>query len=97
MDRPTPDQVLAEIVTPALEVLTRPGEVTSVRVWDEDEFVMAEVRFGEERFASHAWQAGVSPPDTWLGKFASDIQDFVAESRFAWGSWRDYPNEWGGP
>lgn len=95
MDRPTPDQVLADIVAPALEVLTRPGEVRSVRAWDEREFVMVEVRFGEERFRSHAWQAGVSPHVTWLGKFASDFQDFVAESSLAWGELREYPAEWG--
>lgn len=56
---------------------------------------MVAVQFGEERFKTHAWQADVADPNTWLGKYASDLQDFIAESRFAWGTWREYPGEWG--
>jgi hypothetical protein len=96
VDRPTPDQVLAGFVAPALDVLARPGEVTSVRAWDSDRFVMVEVQFGTERFVSYAWQTDAPTTTPWLGKFASELQDFIAESRFAWGTWREYPAEWGG-
>jgi len=31
---------------------------------------------------------------TWLGMFASDLQDFIAESQLALGTLRSYPEEW---
>lgn len=96
MDRPTPAQVLAEIALPALDVLTRPGEVTSIRAWDEGSDVKVEVQCGADRFVVYAWTAGVEPHTSWLGNFASQLQDFIAESSFAWGTLREYPAEWGG-
>jgi hypothetical protein len=94
----TPQVVLRDIALPALEVLTEPGEVTSVRSWlDEEGCVRVEVVFRSEVFTSYAWQPGVSLHEnqTWLATFASELQDFIAESKFARGTFREYPRSWG--
>jgi hypothetical protein len=93
----TPDEVLRQIVQPALDALTRPGEVTSVKAEERsDGRVEVELEFGGESFSFYAWQPDVSIRGrTWLGMFASDLQDFIAEIRYAWGTLRTYPDEWG--
>lgn len=86
---------LTTVVLPALEALTEPYEITSaaVSVREHGE-VWATIDFaGEGPFTTMIW---APPGDSFwgLGKFASDLQDHISESRHAWGELRPYPPEW---
>jgi len=93
----TPTRVLSEIVVPVLDEMTQPGEVSSVRVFQRGEHdVAVEVDFKGETFSCWLIQPGIKDPVPPLGSFASDLQDFIAESTAAWGELRVYPERWDG-
>ena len=88
------DEVVSDVIGPALGTVLRPGEVTRVVVDREadtggrptDFFVRVTVTACGEEFVAFAYQSAadyssLSPRD----HLVSELVDFVAESRFGWG------------
>jgi hypothetical protein len=93
----SPTEALRQFVLPALDQLTEPDEVSSVGVLvDQDGATWASVDFaGEGVFSTMIYAPWADATGHWgLGKFASDLQDHIAESRHAWGTLRPYPAKW---
>jgi hypothetical protein len=93
-------EALRRFVLPALDVLTEPDEVSSIRVSVNSQGeVFAAIVFADEPFETLIWAStGDAQDEHWgLRKFASDLQDHIAESRYAWGTLRAYPGEWDDP
>ncbi len=101
----TPARVLTECVIPAIDALTEPGEITSIRVseaskdegWPEPGALVVELVFAGETCTIYLLPSDGDRLDAMngRGKVASDLQDFIAESAYAWGTLRTYPDEWG--
>ena len=99
MRRISATQAMRDFVLPALDALTEPDEVTSVSVQvNSHGEVWVSVVFVEEPLETQIWAPQEDPSDSFqgLGKFASDLQDHIAESRYAWGTLRTYPEKWNG-
>ena len=48
-----------------------------------------------ERFIDRVYESTIDSSVTeWRNRLASNLQDFVAESRFGWGEWRSLPADW---
>lgn len=85
---------MRDIVQPALTVMTEEGEVRSVEVSaGRDGRIRTRVEFGEDSLVVPTWDPAL-PHAKWLGRFASDLQDQIAESASAWGQLRNYPEDW---
>jgi len=97
---------IEQIIVPVLQAMTKPGEVESLALtWapptatvtapGPPSVLLLEVVLRGEQFQSFVW-ASSDPPSSPAGiraRLASDLQDFVAESRFAWGELRPYDVE----
>ena len=93
-------ELLRTVVTPVLDQLLRPGELQSVRVipetdddWpDSAEVSLRVVAVGEVFgfWVRVPGQVEESPAEL-RARLASDLQDFIAESRFGWAEQRPYP------
>jgi hypothetical protein len=84
-------------VLPALDALTQPDEVSSVGVSvSKNGEVWASLDFaGEGEFSTMIFLPDGDESSHWsLRKFASDLQDHIAESRRGWGTLRPYPADW---
>ena len=93
---------MARIVAPALEAVLEAEEVDAASVvrrtpsadrrhW----YAEVELSLVGERFVDRVYESTleVSVVD-WRNRFASNLQDFVAESRFGWGQRRPLPAGW---
>jgi hypothetical protein len=87
-----PLELLDEVVLPVLRALTHPGEIEAVSVEHVDGEVWAEVTLRGEIFRDAVWSPSVeeAPADA-RDRLASDLQDFISESRFARGEQRPWP------
>lgn len=88
--RPEVVEVVAEVVAPVVRGMTRPGEVDAVLVGWVDRELRLELTLRGETFHGPLWAPGEPP---WSApaarhRLASDLQDFIAESTFAWGELR---------
>jgi len=93
------DELFRAVVTPVLDQMLRPGELDEVSVtpaptgsWPGSEGTLLRVvAVGE---ALHFWvpTPGVAAesPTELRARLASDLQDFIAESRFGWAELRGY-------
>lgn len=86
--------VLAEVVMPVLQGMTMDGEVDRVSAGWVDGRLVLELTLRGERMDEHLW-APHDPP--WSAaaarqRFASGLQDFIAESAFGWGQLREWSN-----
>ena len=94
--------VMAFIVSPALEVMLQPDELHAVslarRQGSDSEshwYADLELNLVGERFVDRVYENTIDAPVTeWRNRLASNLQDFVAESRFGWGEWRPLPADW---
>lgn len=87
---PAVTEVLGTVVLPVLRQLTRDGEVDGVEVgWVDGELLLA-ITLRGETFRDPVWAPSDPPwsPETARERIASDLQDFIAESRFGWGQQR---------
>lgn len=95
--------IMEYIVLPVLRTMTKPGEVESLSLtWEQPApataepgqpaVLMLEVVLRDERFQTFVWSPSDPPssPTKIRSRIASELQDFVAESRFGWGSLRRY-------
>ncbi|GAA2141731.1 hypothetical protein GCM10009844_12370 [Nocardioides koreensis] len=94
--------VVAHIVAPALEAVLRPDEVDAASVarrapsadprhW----YAELELSLVGERLVDRVYESTIDASVTdWRNRLASNLQDFVAESRFGWGEWRPLPDGW---
>ena len=88
--------VMASIVSPALEVMLKPEELHAVsltrRTGPDSEshwYADLELNLVGERFHDRVYESTIDASGTeWRNRLASNLQDFVAESRFGWGEWR---------
>ena len=88
--------VMASIVSPALEVMLKPEELHAVsltrRTGPDSEphwYADLELNLVGERFHDRVYESTIDASVTeWRNRLASNLQDFVAESRFGWGEWR---------
>lgn len=85
--------VLRDVV-PVVLALTRPGEVESVSVHFEEQprggALLLEITLVGEQFRWFAWTPGQRSESSRerQDRLASELQDFIAESRFGWGELR---------
>lgn len=83
--------VLRDVLVPVLAQLLRPGELERVDLRQDDSTVWAELTLRGEVAHLWVWTGENALSDAALrARMASDLQDFIAESTFAWGQWRDY-------
>lgn len=89
-------EALRTCVLPVLDVLTTPDEVFSVGVSvTKNGEVWASIDFADEGpFSTMIFHPDADGSFSGRQKFASDLQDHIAESRYAWGVLRPYPSEW---
>jgi hypothetical protein len=87
-----PLDLLDDVVSPVLRALTREGELEAVSVEHVDGEVQLEVTLRGEIFRTTLWSPSVeeAPADA-RDRLASDLQDFISESRFAGGDQRPWP------
>ena len=94
--------VMAFIVSPALEVMLKPEELHAVslarRQGPDSEshwYADLELNLVGERFHDRVYESTIDASVTeWRNRLASNLQDFVAESRFGWSEWRPLPADW---
>ena len=67
----------------ALRLLTT-EELDSIRIVDRDGGAFIEVMAGGEQLLSF-----IGNGDDLVERFLSDLQDFISETRFGWGQWRE--------
>ena len=95
------DRVRVELVDPVLDALLLDGELDAVRLeWASDPFATASgelltirVRARGEELQSYLWSPDWGVDETKKRirrRLAGEVEDFVAESRFAWGQQRVY-------
>ena len=92
-------ELLSDVVTPVLDQLLRPGELDRVGLeppltgpWPPSVAVRVQVVVVGEAFHFWAWNPGQveEGPAELRARLASDLQDFIAESRFGWAEQRPY-------
>lgn len=94
--------VMALIVSPVLEVMLKPEELHAASLArrqgpDSESHWYAELELNlvGERFIDRVYESTIDSSVTeWRNRLASNLQDFVAESRFGWGEWRPLPADW---
>ncbi len=89
--RPDLATVVAEVVLPVLRRLARPGEVDDLSIgWNADGLGLRITMRGE-LFGEYLWADDLpwSPVEA-RERLASNLQDFIAESRFGWGELREF-------
>lgn len=94
--------VMASVVSPALEVMLKPDELHAVslarRTGPDSEshwYAELELDLVGERFVDRVYESTIDCSVTeWRNRLASNLQDFVAESRFGWAEWRPLPAGW---
>jgi hypothetical protein len=87
-----PLDLLDEVVSPVLRVLTRAGELEAVTVERTGGEVRLELTLRGEIFRTTLWSPAVEEAAADArDRLASDLQDFIAESRFAWSESRPWP------
>lgn len=87
--RLTDDEVLAIVADEAPRFL-RDGELGSVRVLTDGGETRVELVLVGETMRFWVGDAASTPSlDAVSARFASDLQDFIAESRFGWGQLRE--------
>jgi hypothetical protein len=93
------DGLFRDVVTPVLEQLLRPGELDRVRIeppvsgaWPPSVPVQLQVIAVGETCHFWAWNPGQveETPAELRARLASELQDFIAESRFGWSELREY-------
>ena len=95
------DRARVELVDPVLDALLQDGELDSVLLeWASDPFATASgelltirIRARGEELQSYLWSPDWGVDETKKRirrRLAGDVEDFVAESRFAWGQQRMY-------
>ena len=93
------DELFRDVVTPVLDQLLRPGELDTVRLdppvtgtWPPSVPVQLQVTAVGETCHSWAWDPGQveETPAELRARLASELQDFIAESRFGWSELREY-------
>ena len=90
-----PAEALQRFVLPALEVLCEPGEVSAITVEQgTDGEIRTSILFAGEQLRAQVWAPWFDDSVKPLASFASQLQDHIAESRYAWGTLRTYPREW---
>ncbi len=85
------ERLLEYVVWPAVRALFRPHEIDDVRVEEVDGQLRSVVVANNES-ADWTWLRGDWETETdarLRERLVSDLQDFIAESRFGWGTWRD--------
>ena len=94
------DELFSDVVTPVLDQMLRPGELDDVSAiptptgpWPGSEGTLLRVVAAGEPFHFWVWTPGVveETPAELRARLASDLQDFIAESRFGWAELRPYP------
>ena len=86
----TDDELMNLVVDPAVERIFRDGELDSVRMIREDDgSLLVEFTAGDEQVGSwlHVPDVEISVEEL-TERVVSDLQDFVAQSSFAWGELR---------
>ena len=87
-----PLDLLDDVVSPVLRALLRDGELEALSVEHTGGEVQLELTLRGEIFRTTLWSASIDePPADTRDRLASDLQDFIAESRFAWGDQRRWP------
>jgi len=92
-------ELLRDVITPVLDQLLRPGELDAVTLtqstsgpWPPATSVLLRVVAEGEEIGIWLWTPGqfAQTPTQLRAHVASDLQDFIAESRFGWSQLREY-------
>lgn len=89
---PKVDEVLNDLVEPAIRAVLAPHEVSDVRLFEAAPggYTLRLDCVGEI-YEDWVVQPGVSSSlDEWRERLRSNLVDFVAESRFGWGQDREH-------
>lgn len=84
------ERLLAQVVWPVVRALFRPHEIDDVRVEEDGDSVRSSLRVNNESFSTVLRGDWATETDAELRvRLVDDLQDFIAESRFGWGTWRE--------
>lgn len=88
--------ILRDVITPAIGSVLAPGEVDQLRVWvnrDDDGSATEEwleILAGRDQLVFRVWDCDeTSQADELRERLADALREFVAESSFGWGQWRE--------